>query len=369
MGLESVLAQEIRRLNFQNISVFDGKVEFEGTLRDVCLCNIWLRTAGRVYIKIAQFKATTFDELYDNTRQIEWHHWIRPIDQFPVTKITSRKSVLFSKSDTQAIVKKAVVDTLRNSHSCVVLPESGSTVIAIRVQIENDLVTLSIDTSGSGLNKRGYRQQMNSAPLRETLAAGMIMLSRWRPKSEVFYDPFCGTGTLLIEAALIAHNKAPGLLRTFAAESWDVFSLEMWNSVREEAISQIDRVSTFDIRGSDYSAKAIDYSRQNILLSEAKSISLQHVELGHAPRCDRVGKIVTNPPYGSRLSTKTRVASLYKEMGIAFSQHFPNFDYYILSDDDQFEVTFGQKARKNRKLYNGGIQCRLYQYWTPRPKI
>jgi putative N6-adenine-specific DNA methylase len=321
-----------------------------------------------VYIKIAEFQATTFDALYENTRQIEWHHWIRPTDQFPVSKITSRKSALFSKSDTQAIVKKAVVDSLRDSHSCVMLPESGSTVIAIRVQIENDVVTLSIDTSGSGLNKRGYRLQNNSAPLRETLAAGMIMLSRWRPKREIFYDPFCGTGTLLIEAALIAHNKAPGLNRAFAAESWNMFSADIWNSVREHAKAQIDLDSNFDIRGSDYSEKAIDYSGQNISRSELKSICLQHVELAHAKPCNQVGKIVTNPPYGSRLSTKTRVLSLYKEMGIQFSHHFPNFDYYILSDDDQFELTFGQRARKNRKLYNGGIQCRFYQFWTPRSK-
>ena len=237
MGFESVLKQELQGLDLNDLKVFDGKVEFKGDIQDICKTNLWLRTAGRIYIKISEFKAFTFDELFEQTKALPWEKWIQQDAQFPVTQVTSRKSVLFSKSDCQAIVKKAVVNRLQSVYKASRLPETGP-VVPIRIQIEKDQVILSIDTSGSGLNKRGYRDNQEKAPLRETLAAGLILLSRWRPNEDVLIDPFCGSGTILIEAGLMAKNIAPGLNRTFGAENWSAIPKSYWDEARKEEIGR-----------------------------------------------------------------------------------------------------------------------------------
>jgi len=363
MGFESVLANEIRALGYESVRVFDSKVEFEGTEKDICRANLWLRTAGRIFVKIAQFKATTFDELFDQTFALNWGQWIQKEDQFPVANVTSRKSILFSKSDCQAIVKKAIVESLKKAHNCQTLPETKAS-FPIRIQIEKDEVILSIDASGSGLNKRGYRAHMDKAPLRETLAAGLVLLSRWNPSEDVLMDPLCGTGTLLIEAGLIARNIAPGLNRSFNSEAWKIVSDSLWKTAKTEAKDLIKKDAEFRIYGSDHHPKALSIANKNIKLAGLSDIFVQKRELKDiSSRFDR-GKIITNPPYGERTGEIEEIEKLYKEMGIVFMSHFPAWSYYILTANDNFESLFGKRSTKHRKIYNGGIKCWYYQYYS-----
>jgi len=367
MGFESVLARELKTLGYETVRVFDNKVEFEGTLKDICRANLWLRTAGRIFVKIGQFNATTFDSLFDQTAALDWGQWIQKDDQFPVSNVSSRKSKLFSKSDCQAIVKKAVAESLKKAHRCESLPETKA-LFPIRIQIENDDVILSIDASGSGLNKRGYRAHMDKAPLRETLAAGLILLSRWRPTEDVFMDPFCGTGTLLIEAGLIARNMAPGLNRGFNSEKWAVIDRSFWSDAKTEAEDLIKKDAEYRIYGSDKDARVLSIANKNIDLAGLSSIFVQKRELTEiSSRFDR-GKIVTNPPYGERLEDKNASEKLYKQMGEVFMREFPAWSYYVLTSNDSFEWCFGKQSTKHRKIYNGGIKCWYYQYFGTSPK-
>ena len=367
MGFESVLAHEIKALGYQNVKVFDHKVEFEGQLKDICRANLWLRTAGRIYIKIGQFKATTFDALFEQTKTLDWGQWIQQEDQFPVTKATSRKSVLFSKSDCQAIVKKAVAEHLKAKHRCQTLPETKA-VFPIRIQIDKDIVTLSIDSSGTGLNKRGYRAQMDKAPLRETLAAGLVLLSRWRPETEVLMDPLCGTGTILIEAGLIAKNMAPGLNRIFNSEQWSSVAPSSWKTARTEAQDLIKKEATYRIYGSDQNPKALAIANKNMALAGLSDIFVQKRTLAEVSSRFEQGKIIANPPYGERLDDQQDVEKLYKEMGLVFRGKFPGWSYYVLTQHEEFESHFGKIATKHRKMYNGGLKCWYYQYHASRPK-
>ncbi len=362
MGFESVLAQELKELGYTNIRVDNHKVEFEGTLSDICKANLWCRTAGRIYIKIAEFKALTFDELFEHTQALPWSTWIGPDDQFPVTKITSRKSALFSKSDCQAIVKKAIADSLLTAHKRNELPETKA-VFPIRIQIENDWVTLSIDTTGHGLNKRGYRAHMDIAPLRETLAAGLIYLSRWKADRDVLLDPFCGTGTLLIEAGLIGRNIAPGLNRTFLAQSWDLIPEQAWITETENAKDSITKTE-YRIFGSDHNHKTLEVANKNLELAGLSDIHVQKRDISEIGSRFDQGKIITNPPYGERLSEQKDVNKLYKKMGTIFRKQFPDWSYYILNSNEDFPHFFGNKATKNRKLYNGGLKCWFFQYYA-----
>ena len=363
MGFESVLAQELKDLGYTNLRVSDHKVEFEGTLEDICTANIWLRTAGRIYVKIAEFKATTFDDLFEETQALDWATWIGKNDQFPVTKITSRKSALFSKSDCQAIVKKAIAASLENAHNCQSLPETGS-VYPIRIQIDKDWVTLSMDTTGHGLNKRGYRAHMDIAPLRETLAAGLVLLSRFKADRDALMDPCCGTGTILIEAGLIGRNIAPGLNRTFLSESWDIIPQKHWEDANTKAKDSIKKDVKFRIYGSDINYKALSVANKNIELAGLSDIFVQKRDISEISSRFDQGKIITNPPYGERLSEQEDVVKLYQNMGKKFRQEFPDWSYYILSGNDEFQSHFGGKATKNRKLYNGGMACWYYQYFA-----
>ena len=277
MGLESILAKELQALGFQT-TVFNTKVEFQGDFVDLFRANLWCRTAGRIYVKIATFNATTFDELFEHAYACDWPFWIGSEDQFPVSKVSSKKSKLFSKSDCQAIVKKAVSKKLQDSYSVRHLSETGS-LLPIRIQIENDEVTLSIDTTGEGLNKRGYRAHMSVAPLRETLAAGLVLLSRWRAQEDVLLDPFCGTGTLLIEAGLIACNIAPGLKRSFISQHWKPINPIYFEKAYEEAQDSIIKNPSFRIYGSDVSYKVLTIAEKNIEIAGLKNIFIQKREL------------------------------------------------------------------------------------------
>lgn len=367
MGFESVLAKEIKALGFTQVTVMDTKVEFEATLADICKCNLWLRTAGRIYVKIGQFTALTFDDLFDQTKELPWEHWISSEDAFPVSKITSRKSELFSKSNCQAIVKKAVAERLQSVYKVNRLPENAASA-AIRVQIEKDIVTLSIDTTGEGLNKRGYRAHMDVAPLRETLAAGLVLLSNWNPERDVLLDPFCGTGTILIEAGLIAKNLAPGLNRGFASEHWQCLSKKTWDQARLAAKAAINHDAQFKIYGSDINHRALSVAENNIKLAGLSDIFVQKRDILEVrSRFDR-GKIITNPPYGERLSDPEEVEELIQKTGDTFREHFPDWSYYMLSSHPEFDTIFGAPATKNRKLYNGGIKCWFYQYYANQRK-
>ena len=362
MGLEAILAKELRQLGYDKAIVSDGKVEFEGDLTDICKANLWLRTAGRVYIKVAQFHAITFDELFDHTKAIDWERWIPKDGQFPVTKASSRKSKLFSKSDCQAIVKKAIGNRLQ-THYKQRCPETGDAEIAIRIQIDNDEVTLSIDSTGPGLNKRGYRAHNDEASLRETLAAGMILISRWRTQKDILFDPFCGTGTICIEAGLIAENRAPGLTREFAAEKWPIIAGKLWENAREDAISQIKTDVDFTIIGSDRNQRALETAKKNAQLAGLNTIRFEQRQLADVVPAGDSGKIICNPPYGQRLGNNDDIEALYQDMGTIFTKDFPDWTYYVLTANEEFEHLFGKKSRKHRKLYNGGIKCFYYQYF------
>ncbi len=362
MGLESVVAHELKDLGYTT-QVYDGKVEFEGDLTDICKTNLWLRAAGRVYLKIGEFKALTFDELYEKTQALPWERWIGIDDAFPVTKVTSRKSALFSKADCQAIVKKAVADKLCEVYRCSSLSETSTAWYAIRIQIEKDIVILSIDTTGQGLNKRGYRAHMDDAPLRETLAAGLLLLSRWKPERDVLVDPMCGTGTILIEAGLIAKNIAPGLHRSFASENWKIMPKKIWTEARNAAKALIKPDADYHIYGSDQDGRVLSIARKNIELAGVEKVFVQKLPVKDLYSRFERGKIITNPPYGLRLSEEEAVQALYTEMGQIFLERFPKWSYYVLTSHEQFETYFGLKATKNRKLYNGGVKCWFYQYF------
>jgi putative N6-adenine-specific DNA methylase len=362
MGLESVLAQELRDLGYRNVRVFDGKVEFLGEISDICRVNLWLRTAGRVYIKMAEFEARTFDELFDQSSGVAWEEWIGAEDEFPVSQVTTIKSELFSKSSCQSVVKKAIVQRLREKHRVSQLPETGA-LFPIRVQIDKNRVVLSLDTSGTGLHMRGYRSVSDGAPLKETLAAGLILLSRWRPRQDILLDPMCGTGTILIEAGLIAKNCAPGLYRSFCSDNWDVIPEKMWRESRDQAHDVILKKCDAQILGSDHLSRAISLAKQGLEDAGLSFIVPELRDVKDLVSYSERGKIITNPPYGERLGDKDDVAGLYRDMGRVFGTHFPHWSYYILTAHDHFEALFGRASTKHRKLYNGGIKCMYHHYF------
>ena len=362
MGLEAVCARELKALGVENTRVFDGKIEFEGDLTDICKTNLWLRTAGRIYVKLGQFKALTFDEPFDKTKDLPWEKWIGPNDRFPVSRVTSRKSELFSKSDCQAVVKKAIVQRLKEAHGVANLPERDGKC-AVRIQIDKDIVVLSIDSSGDGLSKRGYRAHMDMAPIRETLAAGLVLLSRWRPEEDALIDPMCGTGTLLIEAGLIAKNIAPGLNRSFAAETWSCIPKKLWANARQQAKLAIKQDAEFRIYGSDTNHTALSVARKNITLAGLDGIYVQKLPVAELDSRFKKGKIITNPPYGERLGDEYEVDALYEEFGDVMAKNFPDWHVYAITPHEDFEELFGRKATRKRKLFNGNIRCDFYQFY------
>lgn len=362
-GIESIVADELKHLGYKDTKIDNGKIEFSAEMADICRTNMWLRCADRVMLKIAEFKAVTFDELYEKTKETNWGD-ILPINaEFPVSKITSVKSKLFSKSDCQSIIKKAIVDSMSKKYKISLFEEDGDKY-EVRVQILNDIVTISIDTSGASLHRRGYRTLINDAPIKETLAAAMINLTRYRGRG-ILLDPMCGTGTIPIEAAMIARNIAPGSNRTFAAENWKMIDQKHWADVRDEAASVVKNDGSIEIYGSDVSHKSIEIARANVEaagMTDYIKLSCKPFEDINPTEFEYGGRIITNPPYGERLNELKEVEELYRKMGKIFKSNFSKWDYNIITPYEGFESVFGANADKNRKLYNGGIKCYYYMY-------
>jgi len=363
-GVESVVARELKHLGYEKTRTENGKIFFDGDYEAICRSNLWLRSAARVFVLMGEFTATTFDELFEGTKALPWEDWLPKDAQFPVTG-NCAKSTLMSISDCQSIIKKAIVERLKTVYKLQVFPETGPRY-RIEFSILKDKVTLSIDTSGDGLHKRGYRSLGYAAPIKETLASAMLMISRWTP-GRVLIDPFCGSGTIVLEAALMAMNKAPGLDRDFDSQEWPNIPRQIWYRTLTEARESIIPVKEKLIHGYDINPEAVNmanYHARQAGVSDAVHIQVRDVrELSSKAK---YGFIITNPPYGQRIGEKKENIQLYREMAKAFKR-LPTWSFYIISADPEFEKHFGRKADKNRKLYNGGLLCYYYQFFGPKP--
>lgn len=363
-GLEALVAAELQKLGYEDMQVENGKVTFSGDELAICRTNLWLRTAARVRIKVGEFKATTFDELFEKTKALPWAKFLPKNAEFPVEG-RSVQSTLFSVSDCQAIVKKAVVESLKKEYHLEWFPEDGP-LMKIEVALLKDVATLTIDTTGPGLHQRGYREIAMGAPLKETLAAALVILARWYPDIALI-DPFCGSGTIPIEAALMGHNIAPGLKRSFAAESWPWLDQKLWKQVREEAQDLINPEKPDYLIGYDLDDQALKIARHNAeLAGVGDSIHFQRQEVKDLTTSKKYGKLITNPPYGERLGDDKEIRQLYRELADV-KKKLDTWSFYILTAYPHLERTFGQRASKRRKLYNGNIECQYYQYYGPRP--
>lgn len=356
-GLEKLLYQEIKKLGLWVVKTEDGRVIFKGENEDLARANLWLRTAERVYIKLAEFEAKTFDQLFDATFALDWLEILPPAASFPVLCSTSH-SLLHNEPAIQSIVKKAIVKKLQTKRLDQPLPETGPTY-SILIRFHKDVCTLSLDTTGDSLHKRGYRPQATLAPIKETLAAALVLLSDWKAE-EILVDPFCGSGTILIEAAMIAQNIAPGLNRNFSFQKWADFDPKIMPKLIEEATEQKQHID-LKIYGYDLDPQAIKIARDNghhagvkIYFEQSDVHDLEFEKMNQVT-------IITNPPYGERLSEITEVEKLYADLGQSFSKT-KNSSLYLITSFPDFQKAFGRQAIKNRKLFNGKIKCYLYQY-------
>ena len=364
-GLEKLLGEEIDALGLKRLETIDGRVTFEGELADIPRANVFLRTAERIYIKMGAFTAKTFEELFEGTCSIPWERYISRNDAFPV-KGHAIKSTLYSVPDCQSIIKKAVVNRLGGIYGINWFEEIG-----VKYQIEffifKDVATLMIDTTGTALHKRGYRPAAGAAPLRETLGAAIAMTTRLR-ENVLLWDPFCGSGTIVIEAAMIMKGIAPGLNRRFAAEQFGIIPAEAWKSARGEARTMIKPDTEFEAWGSDIDPECLEYAKANASRAGVDDIvKFFRADARRIEKPDRRGTLVCNPPYGERLMNEEEVDRLYSQIG----RNFANFDpwqMYVLTSSERFERQFGRRADKVRKLYNGMIPCNLYQYFKPKNK-
>lgn len=364
MGIEALVAREVKDLGYENVQVENGKVIIEADEKAICRLNLWLRTADRVKLVVSEFKATTFDELFEKTKALPWGQWIPENGEFPVIG-KSVKSTLFSVSDCQAIVKKAVVESMKKTYKRAWFDEDGP-LFRIEVALLKDIATITIDTTGSGLHKRGYRYLHSEAPLKETMAAAMIMLTNWRPERP-FWDPFCGSGTLPIEAAMIGQNIAPGFNRDFVSQKWDLIGQVNWDQAMEEAEDLAKYDQELQIIGTDIDHKMVDLSINNA--QEAgfgDMLQFKQMQVKDISTKLQYGCIIGNPPYGERLGEIKEVEQMYREMGQAF-QKLDTWSVYMLTSHEGFEELYGKKASKKRKLYNGNIKTDFYQYFGPRP--
>ena len=365
-GLESVLKREIYDLGYEITSVEDGKVTFEGDAEAICRANINLRTAERVLLKVGQFKAYTFTELFDQTKNLPWEELIPEDGKFWVTKANSVNSKLFSSSDIQSIVKKAIVERLKSKYKVGWFKEDGNSY-PLRVTIIKDVVTIAIDTTGNSLHKRGYRPASGKAPISESLAAALIMLTPWK-KDRILVDPFCGSGTFPIEAAMIAANIAPGLNREFTAEEWtNIIPKKEWYNAIEEANDAIDMNIETDIQGFDIDEAVIRIAIQNSVNAGVdKLIHFQQREVAKLSNAHKYGFIITNPPYGERLEEKEALPAIYGALGRQFKQ-LDSWSAYVITSYTDAEKYFGRKADKNRKIYNGMLKTYFYSFIGPKP--
>lgn len=363
-GLEAVVKKELLNLGYNDIVVENGKVTFKAQERDIPIANLWLRSADRVLLKMGEFKATSFEELFEKTKALPWDEWITEDGEFTVQG-KSVKSKLYSISDSQAIVKKAVVEKLKTKYKTEWFRETGPK-FTIEVSILKDVATLTIDTSGAGLHKRGYRVRSVKAPLKETLAAALIQLSYWN-KDRPLLDPFCGSGTIPIEAAMIGKNIAPGLNRNFASEKWPRIKREYWHEARRNAWDLMERDTKLNIIGSDIDKNAIDIAKENAFsIGLEDDIKFLNKDFRDLQFRDNFGVIICNPPYGERIGEKEEVKNIYKDMGRILNS-LDTYSIYVLTSNDRFESFYGKKANRKRKLYNGRIKVDYYQYFGPKP--
>ncbi|WP_163100951.1 THUMP domain-containing class I SAM-dependent RNA methyltransferase [Peribacillus alkalitolerans] len=364
MGLESIVAKEVRDLGYE-CTVDNGKVLFSGDVKAIAKANMWLRTADRIKIKVGEFKAYTFDELFEKTKAIPWEHYLPENAEFPVSG-KSLKSKLFSVSDCQAIVKKAIVERLKRAYSRTSWFEENGPLFKIEVAILKDVVTLTLDTSGAGLHKRGYRAEQGEAPLKETLAAALIQLTNWNP-DKPFVDPFCGSGTIPIEAAMIGQNIAPGFNREFISETWPWIPTEVWEDIRIEAEDVAKYDQPIDISGFDIDHRMVEMAKANSFEAGfADIINFKQMQAKDFTTKKEYGVIVGNPPYGERIGEKDVVEQLYRDLGQVYAK-LDTWSIYILTSDENFEHLYGRQATKKRKLFNGFIKTDYYQYWGKRP--
>jgi putative N6-adenine-specific DNA methylase len=364
MGLEALVAKEVRSLGYE-CEVENGRVAYRGDEKAIVKSNLWLRTADRVKLKVGEFKATTFDELFEKTKALPWENFLPENAEFPVAG-KSVKSKLFSVSDCQAIVKKAIVERMKKHYKKQGWFEENGPLFKIEVALHKDVALITIDTSGSGLHKRGYRIGQGEAPLKETLAAALVMLTNWTA-DRPFVDPFCGSGTIPIEAALIGQNIAPGFNREFVSEQWDWIDSKVWDEARNEAEGLAKYDQPLDITGSDIDHRLIKIAEENAVEAGLGDlISFKQMQVKDFTTMKDYGVIVGNPPYGERLGEKTAVQRMYKEMGQALAD-LDTWSIYMLTSDEEFETLFGKKATKKRKLFNGFIRTDYYQYWGKRP--
>ena len=365
-GLEAVLKREILDLGYEISDVENGRVSFIGDAEAICRANIFLRTAERVLLKVGSFRAETFEELFQNTKNIPWEEYIPKNGRFWVAKAASVNSKLFSPSDIQSIMKKAMVNRMKEHYDVEWFSEDGA-AYPIRVFLMKDIVTVGIDTSGTSLHKRGYRQLHGKAPITETLAAALLLLTPWK-KDRILVDPFCGSGTFPIEAAMIAANVAPGMNRSFTAEEWDnLIPKKCWYDAIDEANDLIDDDIEVDIQGYDIDGDVIRVAREN-----AKEAGVAHLihfqerpvkELRHPKK---YGFVITNPPYGERLEDKKDLPALYREFGESFKK-LDSWSAYMITSYEDAEKYFGRKADKNRKIYNGMLKTYFYHFLGPKP--
>lgn len=365
-GMEAVFKREIYDLGYEITRVEDGRVTFEGDLEAVCRGNVFLRTAERLMIQVGRFSATTFDELYEGIKALPWEQWIPEDGRFWVTKASSVKSKLFSASDIQSIAKKAMVDHLKGIYHISWFEENGAD-FPVRIFLLKDEVTVALDTTGEPLHKRGYRTWTSKAPISETLAAALIMLTPWK-KDRILLDPFCGSGTFLIEAAMMAAGIAPGMNRSFTAENWThVIPKQLWYDTIQEAREEIDDTVRPDLQGYDIDPDMVKIAREN-----AKQAGVDHMihfqqrDMADTKHSKKYGFIITNPPYGERLEDKKDLPQLYGKLGEVY-KNLDSWSMYVITSYEDAERYIGRKADKNRKLYNGMIRTYFYQYMGPKP--
>lgn len=363
-GLESIVARELKGLGYDELVVENGRVLFTTDELGICRTNLWLRSSDRVLLRMGSFEARTFEELFQQTKSLPWEEWLPEDANFPVQG-KSVKSQLFSVSDCQAIVKKAIVERLKEKYGRNWFEETGPRY-QIEVGLLNNKVTLTIDTSGPGLHKRGYRQLAGEAPLKETLAAAMIQLSFWR-KERALIDPFCGTGTISIEAALIAQNRAPGLKRSFAAEKWPNIPKTLWQEAWQEALDLWERNVPLHIYGSDIDPNALALARKHAIEAGVDEvIHFQRLPVAEVRSRFKYGHMIANPPYGERLGDVTKVEELYRELGETFNR-LDNWSLHMLTTHQFPERLIGRRWDKSRKLYTGRLECHYFQFFGPRP--
>ena len=365
-GLEAVLKREILDLGYEISSVEDGRVTFQGDAEAVCRANIFLRTAERVLLKVGSFQAVSFEELFEKTKALPWEAYIPKDGKFWVTKASSVKSRLFSPSDIQSVMKKAMVRRLQEHYHMEWFPEDGPEY-PVRVFLMKDQVTVGIDTSGASLHKRGYREVSGKAPITETLAAALIMLTPWRG-DRILVDPFCGSGTFPIEAAMMAANIAPGMNRSFTAEKWtNLIPKKLWYDTVDEASDLIREPEETDIQGYDADEDVIRIARRNAAEAGVENmIHFQRRDVRDLSHPKKYGFIITNPPYGERLEDKKDLPELYRAFGEGF-RRLETWSAYMITSYEDAERYFGRKADKNRKIYNGMLKTYFYQFQGPKP--